>query len=303
VFKVVTGVSSGALIAPMAFLGPEHDDALTEAYTGITQRDIFESRGIITALFSDALADTVPMTKLIERYVTPGLLEAIAAEYAKGRLLFVGTTNLDARRPVVWNMTAIAASEAPGALELFRKVLLASAAIPGAFPPVMIDVELEGKPFQEMHVDGGTMAQVFLYPPSLKVGQMSADRSIQRERRVYIIRNARLDPEWADVKRRTFSIASRAISTLIHTQGLGDLYRIYLATQRDGVDYNLAFVGPDFTTKHHTEFDAAFMQALYDYGYGLGKQGYPWSKTPPRLDAPALTPAIDASVPTALPSS
>src|SRR3546814_15417582 len=84
----------------MAFLGSGYDDALTEAYTGITPRDIFESRGLITALFSDALADTVPMTKLIERYVTPDLLEAIALEYAKGRLLFVGTTNLDARRQI-----------------------------------------------------------------------------------------------------------------------------------------------------------------------------------------------------------
>jgi hypothetical protein len=290
VFKAVTGVSTGALIAPMAFLGPEYDDVLTEAYTAITQKDIFESRGLVAAIMGDAFADTLPMSKLIARYVMPEFLEAIAAEYAKGRLLLVGTTNLDARRPVIWNMTAIAASKAPGALELFRKILLASAAVPGAFPPVMIDVELDGNHYQEMHVDGGAMAQVFLYPPSFSIAQRSLEAGVVRQRRVYIIRNARLDPDWADVERRTLSIANRAISSLIYNQGLGDLYRIYLTTQRDGIEYNLAFIGPDFDMKHESEFDQPFMRALYDYGYRLAKQGYPWRKTPPGLDAPLLTP-------------
>lgn len=303
VFKAVTGVSTGALIAPMAFLGSAYDNVLTEAYTAISQKDIFETRGLITGFLSDALADTLPMSKLIERFVTPALLEAIATEYAKGRLLFVGTTNLDARRPIIWNMTAIAASKAPGAPELFRKVLLASSAVPGAFPPVMIDVELDGQHYQEMHVDGGAMAQVFLYPPSLDLAKMSAEAGIQRARQVYIIRNARLDPDWADVERRTFSIANRAISSLIHTQGLGDLYRIYLTTQRDGIDYNLAYIGPDFDMKHEAEFDPPFMRALYDYGYRLGEQGYSWSKTPPGLDAPVVTPFTETSAPAAVPSS
>jgi predicted acylesterase/phospholipase RssA len=302
IFKGVTGVSTGALIAPLAFLGPEYDDTLTEAYTAITQADIFESRGLLTGLFSDALADTLPMSKLIERYVTQDLLDAIAAEYAKGRLLFVGTTNLDARRPNIWNMTAIAASKSPNALPLFRKILLASAAVPGAFPPVMIDVEVDGKSYQEMHVDGGAMAQVFLYPPSLHIAQQSAIAQAQRERRVYIIRNARLDPEWADVERRTFSIAGRAISSLIHSQGIGDLYRIYLTTQRDGFDYNLAFIGADFHFEHDEEFDQQFMRALYEYGYKLGSQGYPWRKSPPGFDDLNLTPALDAGTGTA-PSS
>lgn len=293
VFKGVTGVSTGALIAPMAFLGSEYDDALREAYTAITKNDIFEERGLILGFLSDALADTVPMTKLIERYVTQDFLDAIAAEYAKGRLLLVGTTNLDARRPVIWNMTAIAASGAPGAPALFRKILLASAAIPGAFPPVMIDVEVDGQHYQEMHVDGGAMAQVFLYPPSLNLAKQSASAGLVRQRSVYIIRNARLDPDWADVERRTFSIAGRAISSLIHSQGIGDLYRIYLTTQRDGIDYNLAFIGPEFDFKHDGEFDPAFMRALFDYGYGLAEQGYPWRKSPPGFDDLNLTPAVD----------
>jgi hypothetical protein len=299
VFKAVTGVSTGALIAPLAFLGAAYDDTLADAYTAITKADIFEDRGFLAAVFDDALADTLPMSKMIERFVTQDLLDAIAVEYGKGRLLLVGTTNLDARRPIVWNMTAIAASRSPEALPLFRKILLASAAVPGAFPPVMIDVEVDGKPYQEMHVDGGAMTQVFLYPPTLDVALQSAKHHAERERRVYIIRNARLDPEWADVERLTFSIAGRAISTLIHSQGIGDLYRIYLTTQRDGFDYNLAYIGADFDFEHDDEFDQKFMRALYEYAYALGRQGYPWRKTPPDFDTLDLTPTIkvDSSVP------
>ncbi|MGF1629280.1 MAG: patatin-like phospholipase family protein [Kiloniellaceae bacterium] len=297
-FKGVTGVSTGALIAPLAFLGPEHDDTLAEAYTAITKADIFESRGFISGVFSDALADTLPMSKMIERYVTQDLLDAIAVEYAKGRLLFVGTTNLDARRPIIWNMTAIAASTSPNALPLFRKILMASAAVPGAFPPVMIDVEVDGEAFQEMHVDGGAMAQVFLYPATLNLAEQSARMNVQRQREVYIIRNARLDPDWADVERRTFSIAGRAISSLIHSQGIGDLYRIYLTSQRDGLDYNLAFIGPDFDFEHLDEFDQAFMRALYRYGYDLGRQGYPWRKAPPGFEGFELTPQAEGEAET-----
>jgi len=302
-FKAVTGVSTGALIAPMAFLGPDYDDALEQAYTAVTQNDIFVERWFIAGVLSDALADTLPMTKMIERFVTQDFLDAIAAEYAKGRILLVGTTNLDARRPVIWNMTAIAASKAPSALPLFRKILLASAAVPGAFPPVMIDVELDGEHYQEMHVDGGAMAQVFLYPPSLHLAQQSAKAHIQRQRSVYIIRNARLDPDWADVERRTFSIAGRAISSLIHSQGIGDLYRIYLTSQRDGIDYNLAFIGADFDFEHKEEFDQEFMRALYKYSYELAKDGYPWRKSPPDFDDLDLTPGDEKAVTAGTPSS
>src|SRR5688500_17411073 len=198
-FKAVTGVSTGALIAPFAFLGPKYDHVLEAVYTTTSQRDIFKKRGIIKGLFGDAMADTAPLMRLVGRYADQSLLDAIAAEYAKGRLLLVGTANLDSLEPVIWNMTAIAPSRDPRALELFRKILVASASIPGAFPPVMIDVEAGGVRHQEMHVDGGTMAQVFLYPPSLRIGDLGAART----RTLYIIRNARLDPDWASVERRT----------------------------------------------------------------------------------------------------
>lgn len=291
-FKGVTGVSTGALIAPFAFLGSEEDDALREVYTMIGPQNILKPRSLLAALTDDGLADNSPLFELISRHINAEFLARIAREYQdKGRLLLVGTTDLDARRPVIWNMgeIAVAAQDNPKALDLFRKIMLASAAIPGAFPPVMIDVEVNGKPYQEMHVDGGTQAQVFLYPVGLfdRIRQEGI-KLPPRERSVYVIRNARLDPDWASVDRNTLTIAGRAISSLIQTQGVGDLYRIYLTAQKDGLDYNLAYIGADFRAEHKEDFDTAYMRALFDYGYQLAKKGYPWQKAPPGL-APAKT--------------
>ena len=277
-FKVVTGVSTGALIAPFAFLGPKYDYVLEKVYTTSSQKDIFQKRGLLKGLFGDSLADTRPLASVISSYVDRALLDEIAAEYAKGRILLVGTTNLDSLEPVIWNMTAIAASNDPRSIALFQRILLASASIPGAFPPVMIDVTMDGTQYQEMHVDGGTVAQLFLYPPSLSLAN-----SPERKRVAYIIRNARLDADWASTERSTMSIAMRAINSLTRTQGIGDLYRVYATTQRDGVDFNLAFIPPTFTEPHTEQFDTTYMKALYDVGLNAAKAGYDWQKYSARL--------------------
>jgi hypothetical protein len=200
--------------------------------------------------------------------------------------LLIGTTNLDVQRPVIWNIGAIAASGRAGAIELVRKILLASAAVPGLFPPVMIDVEGGGKRFQELHVDGGAVAQMFLYPTSIALHLDIRQKSLTRERRAYLIRNGRMDPEWAATDRRLLSIVGRAISTMIHYSGYNDTLRIYATSQRDGVDYNLAFIGPDFTMPHKVPFDQTYMRTLFDYGYQRGRAGYPWRKAPPILEIP-----------------
>src|SRR5262245_15859532 len=176
-FNVVTGISTGALIAPFAFLGPAYDGTLRELYTTISTERIFRRRGLGAILFSDALADSTPLAELIEKYADQKLLDAIGHEYDRGRLLLIGTTDLDAQRPVIWNIGALAASHHPQALDLFRKILRASSAIPGAFQPVLIDVQIDGTKFQEMHVDGGAIVQLFLYPPSLEMGQIGEARA------------------------------------------------------------------------------------------------------------------------------
>lgn len=285
-FKAVTGISTGALIAPFAFLGAEYDSTLRRVYTQVSTGDILKPRGVMAALYDDALADNSPLWRLLESVVDQKLVDALAAEYAKGRILIVGTTNLDARRAVLWNLTAIAASGNPQSLKLIRSLMVASASIPAAFPPVFIDVEVDGKRYQEMHVDGGAMTQVFLYPPSMKLKEAAGPR----ERRAWIIRNARLDPDWAQIERRTLKIAARAIDALLATQGIGDLYRTYVNAQRDGVDYNLAYIPGTFTRAPKEVFDRDYMNELFNVGFEMAKKGYPWQKTPPGYE-PAATDA------------
>jgi hypothetical protein len=280
-FKLVTGISTGALMAPFAFLGSAYDDQLKRLYTRVTPADISIRRSLLAALTNDALADNAPPLAThrkgggsgTTRCHRPGIRKGpVAAGRHRGpRCPPSGALEPDADRRE---------SRSPG-LPLFRSIMIASAAIPGAFPPVLVDVEAQGQSYQEMHVDGGTMSQVFVYPPKLNLKALGKQQGVSRERRVYVIRNARLDPEWAQVERRTMSIAGRAISSLIHTQGLGDLYRIYLTTQRDGVDFNLAYVPASFNAPHPEEFDPDFMRALYQTGYDLAVKGYPWKKLPP----------------------
>ncbi len=281
-FNLVTGISTGALIAPFAFLGKDYDPVLREVYTQTKPSDIFKSRGFLSGFFGDGLADTTPLYQLISRQITPDFLQKVANEYnKKGRWLLIGTTNIDAGTPVIWNMGQIASVGTPESLELFRKILLASASIPAAFPPVMFDFMIDGKEFQEMHVDGGASTQVFLYPSAAAARAKEIGVKRITDRQAYIIRNARLDVDWQQTERRTLSIAGRAISQLIQAQGLGDLYRIYNITQDDKVGFNLAYIGADFNYPHVEEFDTKYMQALFDYGYQRAKKGYEWNKYPP----------------------
>ncbi len=285
-FDLVTGVSTGALTAPFAFLGPARDPELKSVYTDLTPEQVLAKRWFTAALFDDALADNTPLFKTISRYLDQRMLAEIAAAYDSGRLLLIGTTNLDAQRPVIWNIGAIARSGHPKALETVRRILLASAAIPGAFPPSMIDVTIDGRPYQEMHVDGGAFAQTFLYPSSA-----AADRRqrMARGERVlsadaWVIRNGRLDPDWAKVERSTLGIVGRAISTMIAASGFNDVIRIFATTRRDRIGYHLAYIGADFDMVLPSPFYPPYMKALYDYGYRKAVAGYDWAKAPPGME-------------------
>jgi hypothetical protein len=282
-FKVVTGVSTGALTAPFAFLGPKYDEKLRKVYTSVNTDEICSSRGVLAAVLDDALMDTVPLRALLDKLMDEEMVRDIAREYARGRFLVVATTNLDADRGVLWNIGAIASRDDDASRKLLREILIASAAIPAAFPPVMVDVEVDGKRYQEMHVDGGAKSQVFLYPPSFQLQSTAAAEGLHRDRIAYVIRNARLDPTWVDVRRRTLSIAGRAISSLIASSGNGDLYRIFATTQRDGVDFNLAYIPAEFTEQPTQDFDPVYMTKLFNAGYNAATQngGYPWRKAPP----------------------
>jgi hypothetical protein len=280
-FRVVTGVSTGALIAPFAFLGPEYDHVLRDVYTNVSTRDILRRRGLIGGLLGDAMTDTTPLRELLARHVTQEFLDKVAAEYRNGRLLIVATTNLDSQKPVMWALGALAASGRPGSLELFRDIMLASASIPGVFPPVQISVVENGEEFEELHVDGGTTSQVFLYPGEFSLAEFSREFGLQRDRTVFVIRNGSPRAQYEVIPRRTLPIAARAISTLIKTQGVGDLYRIYLGCQRDGIAYRLAYIPEDFRENPTEPFDPVYMQKLFDLGFARASGGYPWSSAPP----------------------
>lgn len=286
-FKLVTGISTGALMAPLAFLGPAYDDRLKKFYTTISDQDIYQSFGPVAILLSLAnlkalpsLADTRPLVQLVEKTIDDRMLQEIAQEHLKGRRLLIGTTQLDAQRLVIWDMGAIAASGHPKALPLFRKIMVASAAIPGMFPPQYFDVEAGGERFQEMHVDGGTRVQVMLYEAAIS---LFAVRS-KRPRQLFIIRNEQVHPEWQKVKPQLKHIATRAIDTLLKSQGVGDLFRLYLYAKRDRFDYNLAYIPANFTVRSTSAFDTAYMNRLFQLGYDLACCGFPWSKHPPGFD-------------------
>jgi hypothetical protein len=229
------------------------------------------------------MTDNAPLFKTISRYVDEAMLAGLAKGYDDGRLLLVGTSDLDAQQAVLWNVGAIAKSGHPRALDTVRRVLLASAAIPGAFPPTMLDVTLDGVAYQEMHVDGGAFAQAFLYPSGLT--RLRRSRMARGQFVVpaiaYVIRNGRLDSEWATTERSTLGIAGRAIGTMITASGINDVVRIYNVTHRDGIPFNLAYIGSDFTEKLPEPFDQKYMRALFDYGYQRARRGYDWTKTPP----------------------
>jgi predicted acylesterase/phospholipase RssA len=283
-FDLVTGVSSGALIAPFVFLGRERDGQLREIFTKYGRKDIY-TYNVNGLIEGSALTDNTPLVHLIEKYVDDAFLQEVARERTKGRILLIGTTNLDTQRPVLWDMGRIAMSNNPDAIVLFRKILLASATLPGVFPPVRIQVRVGGKNYDELHVDGGVTRQVFFAPSifSFASGKQKPGRVVAK-RRLYVIKNGRIDPEWQPVGENVMSITTRSIDTLIKNQGIGDLYRIYSISKRDGIDFNLASISPDFREVRKEPFDAGYMNALFDRGYDLASHNYSWVKSPPGLE-------------------
>jgi hypothetical protein len=282
-FKLVTGVSTGALSAPLAFIGPSKDPVLREVYTGIGPDQIFRRRDWLSIPFSDSLTDTRPLLEMISRHVDVETLAAIAEEHGKGRALLIGTTNLDVMRPCIWNIGAIAASGQPDALNLVRRIMLASASVPAVFPPVMFEVNASGRRFQEMHVDGSAVAQTFLFLPGVTRATRDQSALAGRQQHAWVIRNARLGAEWQQTERAVLPIAGRAISSMIAYSGQNDVLRLQTQAERDGVDFNLAYIKEDFTLPWERPFDRAWMQALFENGRQRALEGRAWDHTAPLL--------------------
>lgn len=279
-FEVVTGVSTGALAAPFAFLGPRYDKPLQEVFTLYGDRDIYNSLGLFGVL-GRGLNDNAPLRNLIARYLDEEMVEAIAAEHRIGRRLLIQTTNIDAQRPVIWDLSAIAASGRPQRRERMIEILLASAAIPAVFPPVRIDVHVDGETRQELHVDGGTIAQIFFAPPDIGLNRFERRHLGQaRSRSLYLIRNGRLTPQHAETEESALGIARRAIETLVKYQTISDLVRLQLQTTSARAALRYTAIPERFTQSPASEFDRDYMQKLFAVGQEEGRRG-DWRTKPP----------------------
>ena len=282
-FEVVTGVSTGALIAPFAFLGPEYDSVIKDLYTKSSTKDIIQQKNALVGLFSNALSDSKPLQELIAKNITMEFMKKVADEYEIGRRLFVGTSNLDAQRPVIWNMGEIASYNNEEALNLFRKVLLASASIPAAFPAVKFEVEANGQIYKELHVDGGVTNNAFFLPIRVGLGQYLKELGLQVRPTMYVIRNSSSAPAWEPVGNKTLEIAKRSIDTLVKSSTTGDLHKLYTFSQINDIGFRITSVPSSFKQKSRELFDPVYMGKLYEVGYKVGLNGVTWDTTPPGL--------------------
>lgn len=278
-FTVVTGVSVGALIAPFAFAGPEYDPALRKMFTEFDTADVAQLQIFAALRGALGVADTQPLRNQIRALADDALIAKVAEGHRAGRRLLILTTNIDAARPVIWNMGAIAVA---GRTALFQEVMLASASIPGAFPPVAIDVAAGGETFTEFHVDGGVTRSVFVGPPRFYEG-VPVRQPFPVRRTFHVIQNNALAPAYAPVRERLTAIASRSLSTLIRNQTDGDLARIYLAAQALDAEFRLAFVPERFQPASTAAFDRAYMTALFEAAEQMAKDGDEWLSAPPAV--------------------
>ena len=284
-FDVVAGVSAGALAAPFAFLGPKYDEVLRELFEGTSAGDILTMRPRLVAFLGDSLADPSPLRTLLGRHFTAALMKEIAAEHHGGRRLFIGTTNVFASRFVIWDIGAIAASGRAGTLDLIHQVLLASSAVPILLPPVYLDVEAGGRRYSEMHMDGGMTRQVFVAPPGFDWAAAGRARNTNGRVEFYAIRNGRARPEYMTVPNSLIPLGEHAMHLLTLSEGIGDLYRLYVRAQQEHALFRAAWIDDTFAAPWRQWYDPAYVRALFEQGRGQMLQGKAWHPLPPGLDA------------------
>jgi hypothetical protein len=278
-FTVVSGVSTGGLIAPFAFLGPQYDDTLKEVYTSGIAESLLNDPSIMRVLFGSGLFGNTRLRELVARYVGPEILAQVAREHAKGRNLLVVTTDLDTQRTAIWNMGKIAAVGTPEALKLFRDVMAASASIPLVFPPIMIDAEGQGRRFQEMHVDGGVTAPVLTLPEALlfQSGRMPGGARMD----IYILVNKKIERNFELVSNGTIDVASRSLSAITQSQTRSIIFSTYDFAKRNRLGFHLSYIARDYPAPPSEGFDTTYMRALYQYGYEKAASGQAWTSTLP----------------------
>jgi predicted acylesterase/phospholipase RssA len=275
-FSVVTGVSTGALIAPYAFLGPDWDDQLVEVYTSGRAEHLLHSRGL-GMLFGSSVYSGAPLKDLVDRYATDALIQAVAREALTGRLLLVATTDVSTGEPVIWDLGSIAMNGGAGAKALFRDVLVASASVPGLFPPVVIHVQEQQALYDEVHVDG-MIAVPFFVP--LAFVQPTRDASgASPDTTVYVIVDGRLSEQPAPIRLRARSILSRSVSA-----GLNHMLRTTLEltatdAELEGAQFQFAAIPVAYPQLNSFDFNTPNMRSLFQFGYKCAQAGRLWTSS------------------------
>ncbi len=277
-FDIVTGVSTGSLIAPFAFLGPEYDANITRLYTETSTRDLVEAKFFSGIVSGQSLFNTKRLRDVIKRELTDDMIDRIGDEYLTGRRLYVGTTHLDAAEPVIWNIGKIANYRSPAARKLVRDVLWASAAIPIAFTPVTFTVTDGQTTRTELHVDGGVTKEVFVYTPEVPMRTIIRKLGLsQRKNRIWLIYNDKLMPEYEPQRTGLLSLAERTIETLVKAQSVGDIKEVGALAARDGLSVRVMLLPNAFKGESRELFDKEYMRAIYKIGFDLGKDPATWS--------------------------
>jgi hypothetical protein len=278
-FSVVSGVSTGGLIAPFAFLGSRYDDVLRELYTSGIAESLLDDSNPLRVLFGSGLSGNTRLRELVARYVGPDVMEAVAREYARGRRLLVVTTDLDTQRTAIWDMGRIAAIGTPDALNLFRDVMTASASIPLVFPPMLIQAAADGKNFQEMHVDGGVTAPVLTLPDALLFRGQVLPKG--RHLDIFILINNKIERDFELVSDGSFGVASRSIASVTKAQTRSIVFSTYEFARRNRLGFHLSYIERDYPSTNSSGFDTAYMRALYQHGYERAAGGHVWTTAPP----------------------
>jgi hypothetical protein len=286
VFTIVTGTSVGALIAPFAFLGTSYDARLSMIFSSGEMENLLRLDGL-SGLLGSGVFKVAPFKQLIAQYADEAMINAIAAEHRKGRRLFVVTANVDAQRSVIWNMGAIASSNDPHRLDLFRTILLASASIPGIFAPVLIEVEADGKRFAEMHVDGGVISNILAVPEPLLLSKVGRGGGLKPQ--LFVIVNGKLAPDFIVVDDRTLPIVARSFWTTVKANTRNTLIATYDFTRRNAWEFRATAIEPTRTIETtEINLDPEYVRELFEYGLARGRSGQAWQNRVPDIsDTPS----------------
>lgn len=278
-FDVVSGISTGAIVSLFAYLGSDYDQQLRRYYTDTAPSEMFKLNSLFRVFSGNSLINTEGFEHKVRAAIDMPMLEQLAVERAKGRLLLIGTTSLDNEKLAIWDIGRIAQVGSAQAQTLIQDIVIASSSIPGAFPAKLISIDDGQQHFDELHVDGGVSRQVFLIPQWLRYDQHSGHLN----QTIYVIRNGSLSPRYQVVSNDLKTISSRSLSTLIRNQGIGDVEYIYFYSQHHGLDFQLAHIELDFDAEELDPHHLDYMRSLYDYGYHKALNQQLWLTQPPSI--------------------